>query len=582
LIINAPQQANDVIQTEVVVGKIMNTVMNTLTSRIGVFASVSWLFCPAAFAQNPLKTLPNDILLRIVAQSENLKNTRVVDKQLSSLSVKQGILELLPHSDVRIPKTHAREFLQKFCKMESFKIEGEEYKYTKKNSLGHEINRFKDDEVDLIVHNLLVSGGISKNSPKNSDSQSLGEMLLLDTIRSNPNESYRLAIVKRLLADGVDANAPTHPEQTTPLFKAVAKGDLLLVQALVEGGADVNLRRVAEDDASPLYLAAQENHFEIVRYLLEKKADLEFRVRDRFTPLYVAAEKGNFHIVEFLLEMGANINSQCENGSTPQYVAAQEGHAEVVRLLAQRGADLNLTFKGFSSLYVAARNGHRDALRVLIEFGLDVNFRARDGATPLYVASQSGHLSVVKELLRSDLYPQADPEISFSGGYSPLYVACQNGYDEVVETLLAQETVNVNRVAPNGVTPLYIATQIGYTQIVEMLLRSGANPNLGAYRPLHIAAFKGHLRIVELLLANQADVNALNLELQTALHFVAKSKETFATKSDDTIEIVRALLQAGALKDAKDLFQKTPLDYANENGVTQVAELIAQWHSGEQ
>ena len=55
---------------------------------------------------------------------------------------------------------------------------------------------------------------------------------------------------------------------------------------------------------------------------------------DGATPLFIAAQNGHLEIVQFLVESGANKDQGTTNdGATPVFIAAQNGHLEIVRVL---------------------------------------------------------------------------------------------------------------------------------------------------------------------------------------------------------------------------------------------------------
>ncbi len=80
---------------------------------------------------------------------------------------------------------------------------------------------------------------------------------------------YNLALVKDLLASGVDVNS-CDSHNSTALEYAAEFGQLEMVMLLIENGADVSNRN--NDGDTPLYCAGDNGHMEIEKILRDAGA----------------------------------------------------------------------------------------------------------------------------------------------------------------------------------------------------------------------------------------------------------------------------------------------------------------------
>jgi len=81
-----------------------------------------------------------------------------------------------------------------------------------------------------------------------------------------------------------------------------------------EAGADVESK--SNSRRTPLSLAAENGHLEIVKVLVEEGGtDVESKDKSQRTPLSLAAENGRLEVVKFLVEKGgADVESKDNNG----------------------------------------------------------------------------------------------------------------------------------------------------------------------------------------------------------------------------------------------------------------------------
>jgi ankyrin repeat protein len=122
-------------------------------------------------------------------------------------------------------------------------------------------------------------------------------------------------------------------DATAKLFNAVILNDVKEVKAAIKAGADINDYHFM----TPLHFAAQGGHLAIVKFLVEKGADIKAK-DDDWTPLHVAARHGDLSMVKFLVENGADINAKTDSGATVLHWAAREGHSKIVGYLRSQGA----------------------------------------------------------------------------------------------------------------------------------------------------------------------------------------------------------------------------------------------------
>lgn len=119
----------------------------------------------------------------------------------------------------------------------------------------------------------------------------------------------------------------------TPLHAAVAAGQTQIVKFLLDNKADVNAR--TKEEWTPLHLAADwnRNGKDVATLLLAAHAEVDAKAWDGFTALHFTAWKGRADIAKLLLENNADANAKTRNGMTPLSLAANNGNGDVAELL---------------------------------------------------------------------------------------------------------------------------------------------------------------------------------------------------------------------------------------------------------
>ncbi|CAM2862814.1 ankyrin repeat domain-containing protein [Legionella worsleiensis] len=188
---------------------------------------------------------------------------------------------------------------------------------------------------------------------------------------------------------------------------------------------------------SPLYLAAENGHLELVNLFLQKGAEPNWVSRTGYTPLHIAARKGFLAIVNRLIDASANINQIIPEGQlTPLYLAAEKGYVDVVDRLLREGADMQLTNNAdFNPVHIAVINGHLAVLERLLQENVNINKPGDQGYTPLHCAVHSGDLNVVKCIVQNG----ANLNVFDDEDRCPLYLAAHLQLLDIFVFLFANE-----------------------------------------------------------------------------------------------------------------------------------------------
>jgi uncharacterized protein len=213
---------------------------------------------------------------------------------------------------------------------------------------------------------------------------------------------------KALLERGARINQTTE-YGWTPLLTAVNNRNYALAKMLIERGADVNIAN--KGGWTPLYLATDNrnieggdypvpkpdlDHLEIIKALLQHGANPNARVRDNTltrtiftmqwffedgaTAFVRAAQSSDTELLKLLLEFKADPFLKTANGDTALTAAGGIGWVEGVT-------------------YERSPQENVEAIRLLLDLGLDPNGANNEGRTPLMGAALKGRNAAVQLLV---------------------------------------------------------------------------------------------------------------------------------------------------------------------------------------
>lgn len=393
-----------------------------------------------------------------------------------------------------------------------------------------------------------------------------------------------LDTVKTILAKNPDFVNKRDEFGYTPIFAAAQSGHFELVKFLIARGADLNAK--TEDGETLLHFlifgeSEEIDYIEIAKFIIEKGADIKIKDDKGRTLLHIAAYFDlDFDFIKLLIKKGADINARSKDGKTPLHHASFFcGKKELIEFLIENMADIHAADnKGRTALHDAAFGGNVIAVSMLLEHGLDVNRKDLYDAAPLHYAAFKGNKKVVDILIKngakSDIFIDTalgkNKTIKKLSGKRPKIVDIRYGRGKtLLHESLNQENLfkffvlngaDVNARNSEGETPLHLAVKANRRKIVEVLLNAGAHINCktGTWgkTPLHMAVNEGLKDMVDLLLEYGADFRTCDNRGQTPLHCLLRFYR------EKNLEMIKHLISKGIDIDIKNQKNKeSPLNY---------------------
>lgn len=244
----------------------------------------------------------------------------------------------------------------------------------------------------------------------------------------------------------------------TALHFAVAHGYADILPALTRNPHGIDLvdsegktaliSICAQNRLNPRTKQLQLNYTEIVRTLLERKADPNRQDSQGGNALMYISRQNDLAILDLLLRYGAqvnqldncgknalfyayraeivsrlithsiNVNQQSNTGMTALMRASSCGPTDKSRqhylamadVLLKHGADVDLQdAHGWSALIYAAQQGNIDTIRLLLQHNASINLQDEHGLTAFMHACQKGNISTVHFLLEQNHIKRQDP-----------------------------------------------------------------------------------------------------------------------------------------------------------------------------
>ncbi|XP_041377114.1 ankyrin-1-like [Gigantopelta aegis] len=287
-----------------------------------------------------------------------------------------------------------------------------------------------------------------------------------------------------------DLNSGTSFTNDTPLILAAEMGHTEMVSFLIEQGVDINARNNRNQTA--LLVTSGVNDLVTASVLLTAGANPNLSgmlttclarsaigviLRDqRLTPLAAAAIFDSLEVAEALVVSGADIQVRDDRGQTPLFKALQHDSSKVAWFLLNEIAERNLDISGFDSpaesllhAVIMCTKQAYDLARYLIQHGCSMTVCDRLANLPIQSAVAYENADVVEAILEEG----GDPWVSDCSGSTPLHMSAMVGNTKIARLLLAHGA-DIDSLSDEG-TVVYTALDADMVEFAKYLVCVGCS-----------------------------------------------------------------------------------------------------------
>ncbi|KAK4165660.1 ankyrin repeat domain-containing protein 50 [Cladorrhinum sp. PSN259] len=320
-----------------------------------------------------------------------------------------------------------------------------------------------------------------------------------------------------------------------------AEWGLEIVRLLVKHG--VNLEEEDSDGHTPLTTAILFRQLKTVEVLCDHNAEILKRSHTYY-PVPVACEMRDLAMVKFLLDRGAEIEAVGSGGATGLSIAVRRENLALMHFLLDKGANVEAKDDlGQTAIFYAAITKNTAVIQLLLYHGANISAQRKDGQTPLHIACRG----------RTGYYDSGDE-------VDTLFSALVSRSFELVKLLL-DLGANVNCRDLFGFIPLaYAARCAADVEILELLIDRGADINARDNEDQTVLSFHFespffHLETAWFLCKHGADIESRSKFGRTLLSYAAEQ-----SKFSDGL--AAALLNKGADVNSEDYAGRSVLSWA--------------------
>lgn len=401
-----------------------------------------------------------------------------------------------------------------------------------------------------------------------------------------------------LNCEGINVNLSLE-DGTTPLYLAAASDNHRLVTRLLEKGANTNLCRI--DSYAPLHIVAKKGKAAMLRLLLQHPAlNINLPLKSGKTALHLAAECNHHEITRILLENGADASPFGWDRETALLTAIRSGNPVAAEYIIHFANQIQIQHEGINfrlidfpdirnqtPLQAVLERRCFSVLESLLKHGVllppipeFVNQLCKAKVDPLlirnyceglqenqraeafYLSAKHGHNQMVS------LFQLLDHVADFRDeqGWTAKHFAAKYDHLNVLKDYLATSPTDLLQTDKAGKTMAAIAAEHGSPRFLKLILEAMHKKNISLekhYQGNHLllaAIEAGNQECAELIIEKMLDSN-INIPIDQkgrhAAHIAAKNGD---------VEMLDFLRLRGARFEVYDREGKTPFHYAFANG----------------
>ncbi len=324
-----------------------------------------------------------------------------------------------------------------------------------------------DKQYDLLKA-LLIAGGYIKDKNKKNKTA-------IDIAIENDDMKALLIYVEHGQLDKT--------ELAQILFRAVKLNQLELVTNIIKKDKSI-INNQDKDENTPLHIAAQNGHRDIVTLLLQSGARTDIRNKKGSYAASSAAKGQSWDCIEaFITECEVSIEQSTQgDGQALISVCKHKQYDLAMSILKRKPAvDAFMDQKTNNQpIHFAVIDKQYAMLRALLKLGSQFSRANKDSKTPIDIALEADDIEALSLFVDHAALPDTIAS-------RILFKAAHLNQLALVQKIIKKYPAIIDKQNEDDCTVLHIAARQGYSDIVNFLLKQGANHTLLNKSNLHTA-----------------------------------------------------------------------------------------------